>query len=273
MTLASGLGGILAGDVDLAARMFRCVAGVLDPMLDSLAAAVPVGDPSPAALRRLTRSAVAAGPGVLTVPLSDVEGRTTVVLSLGWSVLPEEVPGIPNVEIQPLGADLVAGRADHVTRGPDASGRLPREQFIGSADLRLSRLFAARGDLIGAVDRPPADDCESAFLLQYADGDIYNGGLHQLFSNSTGNFAPWLPPFARRIGAARKSDVVRRANAVFEGVDLADRWARNARLDALTPEADARLDDLTGEYYDVESEDITELLAAHVERNPDDFLW
>lgn len=42
--------------------------------------------------------------------------------------------------------------------------------------------------------------------------------------------------------------------------------------DAFSTDAEEHLDRLTGEHYEVDDEDTTELFAAFVERNPEAFL-
>jgi hypothetical protein len=265
MSLGLGILGLLEGDLAGAARMLRCSGEDLEPAVDAIRRAPSVGDPSRDELRSIIEAAVADSTERIVVKLRCADGSPTVRLDLEWSVVSEEIPGIPHVRLQVRGVERLDGGARHRWREPDANGRLPREQFIGSADLRLRRLFNARPDLIEALDRKPRDDCESGFLLQYADGDIYDGGLHQFFSNSTGNFSPWFPEFAARIGAKRKGQLVAQANLLFGDADLADRHARNACLDGFDPETDERMERLTGEYYDVMDEDVTDLFADFVQ--------
>lgn len=265
MSLGLGLLGLLEGDLVGAARMLRCSDEDLEPVVDAIRRAPPVGDPSRDELRRIIEAAVAGSTERIVVELRCADGSPAIRLDFEWSVLSEKIPGITDVRLQVRRAERLDGGALYRWREPDPNGRLPREQFIGSPELRLRRLFAARPDLIEALDRKPQDDCESGFLLQYADGDIYNGGLHQFFSNSTGNFAPWLPEFAARIGAERKGQLVAEANRLFADADLSDRHARNACLDSFAPETDERMELLTGEYYDVVDEDVTELFANFVQ--------
>ena len=199
MSLGLGILGLLEGDLVGASRMLRCNDKDLEPVIRALRTAPPVGDPSRGDLQGAIEAAVADAGETISVVLHGADGRAVIGLDLRWYVQSETVPGIVDGRTQVRGLERLDGGTLHHWREPDEMGRLPREQFIGSAELRLRRLFSTRPDLVEALERGPSDDCESGFLLQCADGDIYNGGLHQFLSTSTGNFAPWFPAFATKI--------------------------------------------------------------------------
>lgn len=265
-----GLYFLLSGDREPAERFIGGKNG-LAPLQEVLETVPPVVNVDFEELRALVMSANVLEEGALSVPLHDSAGSPCVLIHLDWIAADDVVPAIPEFEVRLIGVERHEGAPQQPARSPDDEGRLPREQFVGSPALRLARLFSAIPGRFETLDGGPGNDREAAFLLQFADGDIYNGGLHQFYANSTGNFAAHFADFANRIGAVRKSAVVRRANQLFEGTDLGDRSARNARLDALTPDQEDLLEQLTGEYYDVE-EDIDALLVAFIEQDPEAFL-
>lgn len=146
-----------------------------------------------------------------------------------------------------------------------ADGKLLRSHLVGSDDLCLTKLIVAMGD------RRVSDEQYAVRAIDDADGDIYNGSLHQFYSNSTGDFASRFPAFASKIGALEKAAAVELGNRLFEGVDLEDWAARNDRLDAFTAEDELALDQATDRYYGAD-EHIRELLIGYVRANVDTFL-
>jgi len=83
--------------------------------------------------------------------------------------------------------------------------------------------------------------------------EINNGGMHQYFLNSSGDFAGETPAVFRRIGAEEAARILSEANAFF-GQDgpPADREARMAALLAFPKNLENRIDELTGEFYRAE---------------------
>jgi hypothetical protein len=90
------------------------------------------------------------------------------------------------------------------------------------------------------------------FLLNLFEGEVLNGGLHQFFFNSTGDFAPQIALTLREVGMTNYAEAVEKGMAMFPQpypVDLGARrryfspnatkttdWDRG--LDALTPDVE-----------------------------------
>ena len=129
------------------------------------------------------------------------------------------------------------------------------------------------------ADRWDDVDCASqAFnLLTYSDDDICNGGLHQFYTNSTGDFADRFPEWARRVGAPIKAAIIAETNLLFDGIDLRDRAPRNDRADELVELTDDYrtirdpFNEPTRRYYDCD-EQLDYLAVDYVDRHPDDFF-
>lgn len=259
---------LLGGDDATAERFLGRPNPVLTATLRSVR---PVVAPSSAELQDLVTAALASENHQVPIPLRSGSGVLQLLLKLGFSLLPERISGMPEFTLR---CDEVT-RADTAEsmewRSPDSQGRLPAEQWVGSPALRLARLFNALTEPFGVLDVGPTSDRERAWALQYADGDIHNGGLHQFYWNSTGNFAPHFPSFARVVGAERKSSVLGRANSLFDPRTLADRAVRQERLDDLDETELELIEELTDEYYDCD-EPLDELLVAYVEADPGTFL-
>jgi len=270
-SIDAGIGFLLGGDPQGFSQFVDPGDVGEDALLCALQEVPPLVDPSAAELSGLIGESSRARRGSLVVPLCDASGAPALSLELAWAVADGDPRGVAGLMIVLTGLRHHESAGAVVQRRPDAHGRLPSEQFIGSAHLRLSRVFSALPDAHGSIDRGPSNDAEAAFLLRIADDDIYNGGLEQFYSNSTGNFAPLFPAFASKVGAESKAAIVRSANALFEGAELHDRDQRNARLDSFSDDSLEELEHLTDRYYDC-SENIVEFLVAFIERCPDEFL-
>ncbi|MEA2394516.1 MAG: hypothetical protein QOJ82_2407 [Solirubrobacteraceae bacterium] len=145
--------------------------------------------------------------------------------------------------------------------------RAAEYELGGSYGQRMGRL------LDGIYDACPKRDVSRAwgrlpeahralFVIYFATAEIDNGGLHQYFSNSTGDWAALLPGAARLFGAEPYADIFDRAIACFDPHALSDRDYRNGRLDELD-DADP-LDRLTTEYHELEDRDAP--IYAAIER-------
>ena len=157
--------------------------------------------------------------------------------------------------------------------------RIPRSEFDEAAS--YGRMVLALLDGVYAVGPTsnPHDYWErlpgayrALFVVYWALAEIYNGSLHQYFSNSTADDADELPAAARLFGGDAYADVFERANALFEPASLASRARRNERLDE--PGVVDAVDALTDEFYGLEDagDTLWELIAAYVEAHPDAFF-
>lgn len=65
------------------------------------------------------------------------------------------------------------------------------------------------------------------YLVRYAEFEVGNGGMHQLFSNSSGNIAGHVPEALRRIGLDTHAELVERGLAMFPKPYPTDRAERD----------------------------------------------
>jgi hypothetical protein len=96
------------------------------------------------------------------------------------------------------------------------------------------------------------------------ESEVNNGGFHQYYFNSSGDYAYFAPTALRKIGALSMADIVERANAAFgPGGPPTSRQERQARLTALRKDL---WDDLDRQFYDY-PDDIATLLERTLEAN------
>jgi hypothetical protein len=70
-------------------------------------------------------------------------------------------------------------------------------------------------------------------------GEVFNGGFHQYFSNSSGDLYEIAERALEALGAETPLDILRQAKALVFGEEPVPNWeARNDRLDALEDDAD-----------------------------------
>jgi hypothetical protein len=74
------------------------------------------------------------------------------------------------------------------------------------------------------------------YVLSSVEGEINNGGFHQLFWNSTGEWTEEAIGYADELGADRAAELLRRAaGLVFPDGVPTDRAVRQAHLDGVDP--------------------------------------
>jgi len=94
-----------------------------------------------------------------------------------------------------------------------------------------------------------------ALCVMNFQGEVNNGGIHQYFYNSSGDFAKETPDVFRRIGAEPAARILEEANALF-GPDgpSTERNARQHALLAFPKPVEQRIDTLTKAFYAAEDE-------------------
>jgi hypothetical protein len=199
--------------------------------------------------------------GLVQVPLVSVDGPTGA-----FAVFERRGD---RWELAGLGGALP--EAAMLLPSPRVDGKMDARRFVGSSSLRVDRLMSGAGDMKGHERR--SDPVYSVWALLYADGDIYNGGLDQFYFNSSGNFADRFPAFAAKIGAHAKAGQVATSNELFADIDLRDRPERQQKLAALSQSESDVVAACTHRYFDADDEEITDLLAKFIGRNPDGFLY
>jgi len=106
------------------------------------------------------------------------------------------------------------------------------------------------------------------YLAGVLDGEVFNGGFHQYFSNSSGEHAHRTLFALHELGATRRASLLQRAIAIFPSKRVPqDRGERN---DALDKTDFAVLEALDSEYYGLEkggieglNEHILSFMARH----------
>jgi len=99
------------------------------------------------------------------------------------------------------------------------------------------------------------------YFVVIMDGEVMNGGFHQFFSNTSGDYAHEALAALRELGAAETSTLLQTAIDTFPKKQVPkDRAQRNALLDRIDPKT---LDAIDGQYYALAkcgSEDLAELI-------------
>lgn len=98
--------------------------------------------------------------------------------------------------------------------------------------------------------------------LWQVEAGVHNGGFVHYYSGSAGDLAFHAPEALARLGAVKKSAIVRAANALFGPAGPPrDRKERLARLKDLDPEALATIDELERGFYE-DPADVDELVEC-----------
>lgn len=136
--------------------------------------------------------------------------------------------------------------------------------------LLVSLVFRdASSENLGALSFP----ARTLYLVGVMDGEIYNGGFHQYFSNSSGKYAHETLECLVQLGALEAAGLLRAAMSAFPARRVpADRSERNAALDDVPPKD---LDALDKKYYslgDTGAEDLSSLMVAFMERHSNEVI-
>lgn len=103
----------------------------------------------------------------------------------------------------------------------------------------------------GATDR--LDHVErAAICLRNLGLEVNNGGIHQYYFNSSGQYAIETPEVLKRIGARDLAHIVSEANSLFgSGGPSLDWEERRKQLREMDKKRDRRFDELTQRFYRV----------------------
>lgn len=93
--------------------------------------------------------------------------------------------------------------------------------------LLISRRIDGPPDEVAAQLAELPEPYRTIYLVRYADFEVGNGGIHQLFSNSSGNIAGHVPEALRRIGLEKHAELVERGLAMFPKPYPTDRTERD----------------------------------------------
>lgn len=115
-----------------------------------------------------------------------------------------------------------------------------------------------------------SEECRLVYLLWCFNGEIYNGGFDQFFTNSAGNYSAEVLKGLEIIGATHAHALLQRAMRWFpNGLPATDRKARWQQYEVFGERDDFQreMDQLDGEYYD-DADDFYRLIAKYVTEHP-----
>lgn len=121
-------------------------------------------------------------------------------------------------------SEFVDALAAYACSRPDVTAWLAAERAKMSENDRVvwlgytlltSRSIGGPPEKVAAQLAELPETYRTLYLVRYADFEVGNGGVHQLFSNSSGNIAAHVPEALRRIGTAKEAELVERGLAMF----------------------------------------------------------
>ncbi|MFC7346933.1 DUF4375 domain-containing protein [Chryseobacterium zhengzhouense] len=110
------------------------------------------------------------------------------------------------------------------------------------------------------------------YLTIVMENQVLNGGFHQYFANSYGQFSKETIDALIEIGAFKKSNLLDKALKIVQDKNMTDKEFRkmlmNKTLKKLFIEDDLfePLEELDDMYYDIDDEDITDLLGKFLNK-------
>lgn len=108
-------------------------------------------------------------------------------------------------------------------------------------------------------------------IVENLEREINNGGFHQFYWNSSGDYANETINALIRIGANKTAEIVKKANSEFKNGSVPkDRAERQNELELIEEKAEENWNKCDSEFYEYQ-DDLTELLIAFVIKNKLDF--
>lgn len=108
-------------------------------------------------------------------------------------------------------------------------------------------------------------------IVENLEREINNGGFHQFYFNSSGNYANETIDALTKIGANKTVEIVKKANLEFKkGVVPKDRVKRQNELELIKEKAEENWNKCDLEFYEY-NDDLTELLMVFVLKHKSDF--
>jgi hypothetical protein len=111
--------------------------------------------------------------------------------------------------------------------------------------------------------------------LDWCQKEIRNGGLSQLFRNSTGNLVPWAIPGFRLIGADRYADVLEHAASLLGESYPLTASGRKRVFASLSASERATMEKLDDGFFDLlrsEEQDLEHFRGEYVKAHPEQFV-
>lgn len=116
-------------------------------------------------------------------------------------------------------------------------------------------------------------------IVENLEREINNGGFHQFYWNSSGDFAHETVKVLYEIGANKTAEIVKKANSEFpNGIVPTDRDERGEILYSISEESKSRWNELDFKFYgpnentgEMEIENLSSLLIEFIKSNKSDF--
>lgn len=108
-------------------------------------------------------------------------------------------------------------------------------------------------------------------IVQNLEREINNGGFHQFYWNSSGNYANETINALIKIGANKTAKIVKKANSEFKNETVPkNRVKRQNKLELIDKQVKENWNKCNSEFY-LYQDNLTELLIAFVLKNKTDF--
>ena len=134
---------------------------------------------------------------------------------------------------------------------------------------RLDAFGTNEGEILSAAARGQ----RVLYILNSVEGEINNGGFHQLFWNATGEFVDEAIAYAGELGATRERELLRDAASIFPDGVPEDPDERQEVLESLPKElSEDRLDAISSRWYAQELS-FEPYLRKYIRAHPDEFFF
>jgi len=141
-----------------------------------------------------------------------------------------------------------------------------RDQIITKIDIYLNKK-CNYGQNIGKLN----DSQRVLLIIENLEREVNNGGFHQFYINSSGNYANETIDALTRIGALKTAEIVRTANSEFKnGLVPTDRGKRFSEVQNIAQKAEKNWSKCNLDFYEYE-DNLTELLISFVIQHKNDF--
>ncbi len=112
---------------------------------------------------------------------------------------------------------------------------------------------------------------KTLLIIQNLEREINNGGFHQFYLNSSGDYANEIIDALIKVRAKRKAEIVKKANSEFKnGIVPKNRAIRQIELKFIEKKAEENWNNCNTEFYKL-NDRLTELLIDFIVRNKSDF--
>ena len=141
-----------------------------------------------------------------------------------------------------------------------------RDMIVMEIDSYLNKK-CAHGEKIDKLN----ESQKILWIIENLEREINNGGFHQFYWNSSGNYANETIDALIQIGAEKTAEIVKKANSEFKNGSVPkDRVKRHNELQLIRNKAEENWNNLDSEFYEY-NDDLTEMLIVFVLKNKSDF--